>query len=108
VANFARRQFADGKPLHLIFASLSSKEPKGMLAPFTGVAAQIHTVPIRDHDCREPQELAELAAKLGFATKAHSGVADALAAVPQDARVLIFGSLYVAGEVLAANRQLPD
>ena len=29
-------------------------------------------------------------------------------AIPQDARVLIFGSLYLAGEVLAANGQVPD
>jgi len=27
--------------------------------------------------------------------------------VPADARVLIFGSLYLAGSVLAANDQLP-
>jgi len=33
---------------------------------------------------------------------------EALAAVPPDARVLIFGSLYLAGEVLAANGQVPD
>jgi folylpolyglutamate synthase/dihydropteroate synthase len=31
-----------------------------------------------------------------------------LAAIPTDARVLIFGSLYLAGAVLAANDQPPD
>jgi hypothetical protein len=31
-----------------------------------------------------------------------------LAAVPPNARVLIFGSLYLAGVVLAENRQVPD
>jgi len=35
-------------------------------------------------------------------------VEEALAAMPQDARVLIFGSLYLAGQVLAANDQVPD
>ena len=35
-------------------------------------------------------------------------VAEALAAVPADARVLIFGSLYLAGAVLGANGQVPD
>jgi folylpolyglutamate synthase/dihydropteroate synthase len=28
--------------------------------------------------------------------------------VPQEARVLIFGSLYLAGAVLAANDEVPD
>ena len=31
----------------------------------------------------------------------------ALGASPPDARVLIFGSLYLAGEVLAANEEIP-
>jgi dihydrofolate synthase/folylpolyglutamate synthase len=107
VAKFAAREFTDGKPLHLIFASLTSKDPEGTLAPFAGIAAEIHTVPIRDHECRNPQELAELASSLGFAARAHGGIRQALAAVPEDSRVLIFGSLYVAGEVLSANRELP-
>ena len=39
---------------------------------------------------------------------ASDSVAEALAIVPGDARVLIFGSLYLAGSVLAANDQIPD
>jgi dihydrofolate synthase / folylpolyglutamate synthase len=39
---------------------------------------------------------------------AHADVAQALATVRPDARVLIFGSLYLAGAVLAANGQVPD
>jgi dihydrofolate synthase/folylpolyglutamate synthase len=108
VAKFAKREFVDGKPLHLIFASLTSKEPKGTLAPFAGIASEIHTIPISDHDSRDPKELAALASTLGFAAQANSGLREAFGQIPEDARVLIFGSLYVAGEVLAANQQLPD
>jgi len=108
VASFVKRHFADGKPLHMIFASLASKDPAGMLEPFAGQVAQVHSVAIPDHASFAPNELTEIAAELSFAADAHDNVEDALAAIPSDARVLIFGSLYLAGQILAANDQLPD
>jgi dihydrofolate synthase/folylpolyglutamate synthase len=108
VADYARHHWTDGKPLHLLFASLTTKDPKGMLEPFAGLVASVQTLPIPGHASREPQELAELAGSMGLRAQAHSEVKQALAAVPADGRVLIFGSLYLAGEVLAANDQLPD
>ena len=108
VASWAKSQFTDGKPLHIIFASLATKDPPGMLQPFAEIAARVLTVPIGDHASFSPGELAEIAAELGFAADAHDGVEQALTAIPKDARVLIFGSLYLAGEVLAANEQVPD
>jgi dihydrofolate synthase/folylpolyglutamate synthase len=108
IAGFARRQLADGAPLHLIFASLANKDPVGMLEPFRGIVAGVHAVPIPDHACFAPDELVDIAGAQGFAADAHDNVAEALAAIPTDARVLIFGSLYLAGAVLAANDQPPD
>ena len=108
IASFARRAWADGKPLHIVFASLATKDPPGMLQPFRGVAGYLHAVPIPDHACFVPGELVEIAALLGFPAEAHDSVAEALAATPIGARVLIFGSLYLAGAVLAANDQVPD
>jgi dihydrofolate synthase/folylpolyglutamate synthase len=108
IADFVRRQFADGRPLHLIFASLATKDPPQMLKPFEGLVAAVHAVPIPDHACFAPTDLVEIAAELGFAADAHDSVEEALAAVPTQARVLIFGSLYLAGAVLAANDEVPD
>jgi dihydrofolate synthase/folylpolyglutamate synthase len=108
IASFVKQHFVDGKPLHLVFASLASKDPGGMLEPFRGSAARVHAVPIADHACFAPTELTEIAAELGFGADAHDNVEEALTAIPADARVLIFGSLYLAGEVLAANGQVPD
>jgi hypothetical protein len=51
--------------------------------------------------------LQEIARRLGFAADACDDVQSALASVPADARVLIFGSLYLAGVVLADNDQPP-
>jgi dihydrofolate synthase/folylpolyglutamate synthase len=108
IAGFARRTLSDDKPLHLVFASLANKDPPGMLEPFRGIAAHLHAVPIPGHACFSPEDLVEIAGGLGFAAEAHDGVGEALAAIPADARILIFGSLYLAGEVLAANAQIPD
>ncbi|HVI05022.1 MAG TPA: bifunctional folylpolyglutamate synthase/dihydrofolate synthase, partial [Sphingomicrobium sp.] len=107
VASFARHHFADGTALHLIFASLTSKDPAGMLEPFRGIAAGVQSVPIPDHSCFSPDDLLEIAAELGFGAEAHEDVAQALMSIPDGARVLIFGSLYLAGAVLAANGQAP-
>jgi dihydrofolate synthase/folylpolyglutamate synthase len=108
IAIFARHQFDDDRPLHIVFASLATKDPPGMLEPFKGVAAHVHAVPIPDHACFTPSDLVEIAGELGFAADAHDSVAEALAVIPPDDRVLIFGSLYLAGAVLAANDQVPD
>ncbi|HKX91420.1 MAG TPA: folylpolyglutamate synthase/dihydrofolate synthase family protein [Sphingomicrobium sp.] len=108
IAEFVQLRFADDLPLVLLFASLGSKNARGVLAPFRGLAAEVLTVPIAGHEHRDPKELAQLARSLGFRAEAFEAVADALSAIRRPARVLIFGSLYLAGQVLAANGQLPD
>ena len=108
IAEYVQLRFGDGLPLVLVFASLGTKDPKGTLSPFRGIAQQILTVPIRDHECRDPDDLADLAKSLGFSAQAFGTVAEALTAIAVPARVLIFGSLYLAGEVLAENGEIPD
>jgi dihydrofolate synthase/folylpolyglutamate synthase len=108
VATWAKPAFSDGKPLHLVFASLANKDPAGMLEPFRGIVEQVHAVPIPNHSCFSPDDLVEIAAGLGMPAEPREDVEQALRAVPAGARVLIFGSLYLAGAVLAANDQVPD
>ena len=68
-------------------------------------SSSVHTVPIPDHGCFSPDDLAEIAGELGFAgRRARQTSSEALAAVPQDARVLIFGSLYLAGRGARSKR----
>jgi dihydrofolate synthase/folylpolyglutamate synthase len=106
VAGWARRQFAS-RPLHLVFASLKSKDARGVLQPFAGIAAHVHTLPIPGHDCRSPEELVALARELGFSATSHESLETLMRGMAQDSPVLVFGSLYLAGETLKLNWELP-
>lgn len=108
VATYVRREFADGVPLVLLFASLANKDARGMLTPFQRLAPEVRTLPITGHECRTPDELAALARQLGLKASACASLKDALTMLPQPSRVLVFGSLYLAGQALAANGQAPD
>jgi len=98
---------ADGGPLDLIVGMIDSKDPEAFLGPFASLARNVRTVTIPDQQAAIPAEtLAQAATRCGLAaTPAHS-VADALATLlaaagDAPARVLICGSLYLAGHVLA-------
>ena len=108
VADYAKKHWLDGLPLVLLFASLQSKDAAGTLRPFKGVAAEVLTLPIEGHECRSPQELAHLAESMGLPARPRAGLGDAMIALRKPARVLTFGSLYLAGELLALNGPLPD
>ena len=108
VADWAKHMWLDGRPTHLLFAALQSKDATGILKPFTGIADMVHTLPIADHECRDPKDLADMARRQGFKAHPRESIGQALAAIRGPARVLVFGSLYLAGEALAANGQAPD
>ena len=107
VADHFRVRSGEGLPLVLLFASLSTKDARGMLEPFAGLVSEVKTLPIAGHDCRDPAELAALARSLGLEAEACASLPEALAKVRTPSRVLILGSLYLAGEALAANEELP-
>ena len=112
VAAYVRKAFAGDMSLHILFACLTSKDAAQVLAPFAGTGAIVHTLPITDHDSRDPNDLAAMADAQGFPAHGHASFRDALANIAGSAtepvRILSFGSLYLAGEVLAANGQAPD
>lgn len=108
VADFAKRQWTDRIPLVLLFASLQSKDAHGTLRPFKGIAKEVLTLPIDGHECRTPRELADLAESMGLPARPCPSLSSAMTALAKPARVLVFGSLYLAGELLALNGPLPD
>jgi dihydrofolate synthase/folylpolyglutamate synthase len=93
------------RPLHLIVGMIASKDPAAILAPLAGRLASIAVVPAPGHDAHAP---GDFAAHTGLPVRAFASVPEALAAVPGAGDVLIAGSLYLAGEVLRLNREIPD
>jgi dihydrofolate synthase/folylpolyglutamate synthase len=108
IADHIGRNWADGLPLVLVYASLQSKDAPGTLAPFVPLAPAVLTLPIPGHDCRDPDDLADMARALGLPATAHGHLPQALASLTAPSRVLIFGSLYLAGEALSQNGELPN
>ena len=108
VAEFAKKYWAGKLPVVLLFASLTTKDAAGILRPFKGTVSEVLTLPIEGHDCRSPEELAQLAESMGLPARPRTSLADAMTALRKPAIVLAFGSLYMAGELLALNGPLPD
>ena len=101
------------RPFHLIFGLLANKDAPGVLHPFRGRSLTVHTIPVPDHEHHAPAALAEVARDAGLSAMTAAGVGDALGWIARHAErsrpplVLIMGSLYLAGTVLAANGQAP-
>lgn len=101
------------KPLVLVAGMLSTKDAVGFLKSFTGLAKEVLTVSMMSQMAsRSAEEVAASAREAGLKAAAYSSVEAALAelsgrvwGVPP--RILITGSLYLAGEVLAANGTPP-
>jgi dihydrofolate synthase/folylpolyglutamate synthase len=95
-------------PWHLVVGMLNTKDEAGFLRPLAPLVRSITTVPVPNEPAsRAPAEAARLVAELGFEARPAANVADALAGIVAReagaARVLICGSLYLAGHVLRSN-----
>ena len=95
------------KPVCLILGMMGQKDAAGYLAPFSGLVRRIITVPIPGAHEKPfaPDALAAAAARLGFSAEPSSSVPAALDRLAHQEsgsrRIVICGSLYLAGHVLA-------
>lgn len=102
----AMRGLDDGRPLQLIAGMLNTKDPARFLAPLAPLTTQLHTVAVPGQEASlGADEIAAAADRAGIPAMPATGVDAALEAIrrtaPAPARVLICGSLYLAGSVLA-------
>jgi dihydrofolate synthase/folylpolyglutamate synthase len=98
-------------PLLLIMGMMNTREPAEFLAPFAGLAPKVFTLTIPgESNAHKADHIAAEARKAGFEARPMRSVLAALkaAATLPEARVLICGSLYLAGDVLARNGTPPD
>jgi dihydrofolate synthase / folylpolyglutamate synthase len=102
------------RPLALICGTLTTKDTAGFLGHFKGLAQETLTVPIAgEHSGRTAEEVAAIARGVGLSAAACDSVASALRFLaarqwPKPPRILIAGSLYLAGAVLEENGAAPQ
>ena len=97
--------------LVLIMGMMNTRVPADVLAPFAGLAQQVLTLTIPgEANAHKAAFIAGEAVKSGFAARPMRSIEAALRAAAEvpAARVLICGSLYLAGHVLARNGTPPD
>ncbi|XOY57647.1 MAG: bifunctional folylpolyglutamate synthase/dihydrofolate synthase [Rhodobacterales bacterium] len=95
------------RPTHLICGMLNTKDIAGYLRPLAGIAQSLTAVSIPGEANTIPAEdTARFAADVGLPASTAASVQDAITAIraahPQ-ARILICGSLYLAGHVMREN-----
>lgn len=98
----------DPRDVHLIWGMMEAKDAQSVIAPFRGRVSRIYTVPIPDEpNAFSAADLAGIASREGFEAIPTNGVVQALclsqAGIRSPGRVLIFGSLYLAGHVLRVH-----
>ncbi len=95
------------RPLHLVYGMLNTKGAQGFLRPLAPCAETLHAVEIPGEPASlSAEEAAQEARAAGFQAQTSANIAAALREIAESrtpGRVLICGSLYLAGQVLAEN-----
>ena len=96
------------RPVHLVFGMINSKSAEDFLRPLAPLASSLRAVAIPGVNASFSAEAAAGHARAaGFAAQASESVAEALRSIraksERPGRVLICGSLYLAGSVLTEN-----
>lgn len=101
------------RPLILICGTLSTKDTAGFLVRFHGLAQEVIAVAVPgEHAARSAQEVAQIARSVDINASEAESVQTALKSIAARKwavapRILIAGSLYLAGDVLRANGTPP-
>jgi dihydrofolate synthase / folylpolyglutamate synthase len=100
------------RPLVLLVGMLATKDCDGFLRNFAGLARRVIGVPIHQERTLPPAAIAAAAERAGIPADFSASLEAALAAiaaldVAPGPRILVTGSLYLAGELLAANQTPP-
>ena len=112
-ARAIRDSWTGGERTVLVTGMLANKDADGVLAALTDTTGGcgVVAVPVPGHDCHPPEYLAELARRHGARYAEVAGsleeAFDRIAGSERSVSVLIAGSLYLAGEALRLNDEVP-
>ncbi|MEM6585616.1 MAG: folylpolyglutamate synthase/dihydrofolate synthase family protein [Pseudomonadota bacterium] len=100
-AGEAMAEFWSNESLHVIIGMLANKNPDAIMEPMRPWCASVTVVPVPDHDWH-PREA------FGREAKFAQDLPSAMANLPKDQLpVFITGSLYLVGEALRLNDEIP-
>ena len=89
-------------PVHLVLGMLANKNPNAVIDPLAQRMRSLTAIPVPGHESHPP-------AAFGPMARASSTLEEAFRAIPNDdCPILIAGSLYLAGEALRLNEEIPD
>lgn len=98
--------------MQLVIGMLANKDVDSFLAPLAGKVAHIHVLPVPGHEHHGLERFAAVAAQWQVGCTAHDDVDGAvrhIALLDDPAPHILFGgSLYLAGDILRRNGQIPD
>ncbi len=100
------REETPARPVYLVCGMIRTKDPRGFLAPLVPHVARVIAVPVPEEHAGIPAgEIGAIVRALGRTAEVAGDVGEALdrLARRRPGRVLIAGSLYLAGAVLAAE-----
>lgn len=112
-------ELSGGAPLNVVTGILRNRRVDEVLGPFQGMVSRLFAVPLAGHEHHDPKDICWQATELlgmpGWypsdnVEDAFDRLARCLAAdgIRPGERVLVVGSLYLAGATLEANGTLPD
>jgi dihydrofolate synthase/folylpolyglutamate synthase len=98
-----------GPMMDMVLGMLANKDLRGFLTPIADKISTLSTVCVKGHAAHDGSTFAEVAAELGLKHRHFEHFDDAFVAnaTQNDRDLLVCGSLYLAGEVLRLNEELP-
>lgn len=112
------KAFGNRPKLNLVMALMANRPIREILEPIAPHIGRMWAVPIPGHDCHDPKDICAAAQELGILPADPAfDVPDALRRLAERLKsdsdsepqtVLIAGSLYLAGEVLRLNEEIPN
>ena len=101
------------RPLYMICGLLQNRDATAYFSAFSGLARRVFCIPVQNHASHTPGTLFDAATKAGLNARPAPTIEDAMDYIGESVllecsdseppRILICGSLYLAGEVLAQN-----
>jgi dihydrofolate synthase / folylpolyglutamate synthase len=99
------------KPVYLVVSMMANKDARNFLAPFAGLVRAIVAIPLAGHEDSSyaPEALCDIAEAVGLEAAEEDDARAAINAIEAwdvgPKRVLICGSLYLAGHILSENAE---